>query len=131
MAVWFVQGEDADVGPLKPAELLSLVREGTVEAETMIRKDDSKWFAAKTVGGLFEAARRPTIEHFCPHCETRVEAPPTTCPKCDQALLKTRTRITEHSIGKSKQNASDGSGTKKQAPSTRQWFAKRIKKDPQ
>jgi hypothetical protein len=37
-------------------ELLKKVRSGDVNAATMIRKDDSTWFPAEEVDGLFEAA---------------------------------------------------------------------------
>ncbi|SMP76437.1 hypothetical protein SAMN06265222_12145 [Neorhodopirellula lusitana] len=127
MAIWFVRSEGGDLGPLRPADLLTLVRDGTVEPSTMVRKDDSPWFTASEVGGLFEAARRPTIEHFCPSCNVRVPPPPTQCPKCDSALSKTRKRIIEHSIGKpdrSEQNLPTGP-----AASAKRWLQRRIKKD--
>ncbi|EMI58315.1 DUF4339 domain-containing protein [Rhodopirellula sallentina] len=127
MTDWYVQREHEELGPLKPAELLSLVRDGDVLAETMVRKDDSPWFAAGEVGGLFEAARRPTIEHYCPHCaDVRVSTPPATCPKCDRALVKTRQRIIEHSVGKSKSTLGVSSGP---TASARRWLQRRIGRD--
>ncbi len=99
MAVWYVQQSDEnEVGPLRPAELLQMVRKGTVKPETQIRKDDSVWFSASTVGGLFEAARRPTIENHCPRCEALINAPPTTCGKCDMIVTEAKTRIIENNI---------------------------------
>ncbi|MCM2371150.1 DUF4339 domain-containing protein [Aporhodopirellula aestuarii] len=127
MTAWYVQREHEELGPLRPAELLTLVRDGSVLAETRVRKDDSPWFAASEVGGLFEAARRPTIEHFCPHCEdVRVSAPPSTCPKCDRILAKTRQRIIEHSIGKPSAGLVMPNGP---AASARRWLQRRIGKD--
>ncbi len=130
MTAWFVQRENEEVGPLRPADLLALVRDGSVLPETMIRKDDSSWFAASTVGGLFEAARRPTIEHYCPHCDNvRVPPPPTTCPKCDATLLKTRERIIENSLSKANSRANNAVASQGPAPSARRWLQKRIGKD--
>lgn len=126
MADWFVQGKDVDTGPLRPADLLDLVRDGTVVETTKLRKDDSAWFSAGEVGGLFEAARRPTTEHYCPHCAVRVAAPPTTCPKCDRVLTKTDKRIIEHSIGKkSSFNSPSSAGP---AASAKRWLQRKIKK---
>jgi len=129
MTAWFVQRENDELGPLRPAELLALVRDGSVQPETKLRKDDSSWFIAGEVGGLFEAARRPTIEHFCTHCENvRVAPPPSTCPKCDRILLKTRQQITEHSIGKPSRRSGE-SPSNGPAASARRWLQKRKKKD--
>lgn len=127
MAEWFVQQDDADLGPLRPAELLDLVRNGTVVPETLVRKDDSSWFVASGVGGLFEAARRPTIEHYCTRCDARVSTPPCTCPKCDLLLTKTRKQIIEHSIGK-KSSIID-STSNGPAASAKRWLQRKIKKN--
>ena len=56
MADWFVQivGTGEEAGPYRPGELLDLVRNGEVTPESMLRKDNSSWFAAADVGGLFE-----------------------------------------------------------------------------
>ncbi len=100
MTKWFIQRADSaeDLGPFRPSELLDLVRSGEVTSETMLRKDNSPWFAAADVGGLFEAAMRPTIRYFCPQCETEVSEPPVTCPKCDRDIRRAKTRITENTI---------------------------------
>jgi hypothetical protein len=50
------------------------------------------------VGGLFEAALRPTIQYFCPQCETEVSEPPVSCPKCGREIREGITRIIEHTI---------------------------------
>lgn len=130
MTAWFVQRENEELGPLRPADLLGLVRDGSVVPETMIRKDDSSWFAASTVGGLFEAARRPTIEHYCPHCDNvRVAPPPTTCPKCDRSLTKARERIIENSLSKSATRSTSTVASQGPAVSARRWLQKRVGKD--
>ena len=55
---WYCDLRGKKVGPLTPQELLEMVRLGDVTATTMVRKNDSKWFRADEVGGLFEAAFR-------------------------------------------------------------------------
>lgn len=98
MTDWFVQGPDEQIGPLRPADLLKLVRSGHVTPETKIRKGASAWFEASEVGGLFEAAMRPTIEHFCPGCNSPVHEPPCTCTQCGREIYQAKTRITENTI---------------------------------
>ena len=100
VADWFVQitGTGEEAGPYRPSELLDLVRKGEVTPESMLRKDDSTWFTAADVGGLFEAAMRPTIRHFCPNCQFEIPEPPITCPKCDMNVVRAQTEITENSI---------------------------------
>lgn len=100
MTKWFVQQDESqeDIGPLRPSELLEMVRCGKVTSDSMLRKDDSNWFTAATVGGLFEAAMRPTIRYFCPQCEIEVTEPPVTCPECGREINKALTQITENTI---------------------------------
>ncbi len=97
---WFVQRANSseELGPYRPSELLDLVRNGDVSPETLLRKDDSQWFTAGDVGGLFEAAMRPTIRYFCPQCKTEVSEPPVTCHKCDFNVIRALTEITENTI---------------------------------
>jgi hypothetical protein len=87
-----------DLGPLRPSELLEMVRGGKVTSESMLRKDDSNWFLASNVGGLFEAAMRPTIRYFCPQCETEVKEPPVNCHECGREIQQALTQITENAI---------------------------------
>ncbi len=125
MAHWFIRGEDeAEVGPVSPSELLGMVREGRVVATTVVRKDDSAWFPAADVGGLFEAARRPTIEHYCTRCGARVGPPPVTCGKCDADLSQTRQKIIEHSVAGDPQKKADDSG--KAGSSAKSWLNRRL-----
>ncbi|EMI17748.1 hypothetical protein RMSM_05326 [Rhodopirellula maiorica SM1] len=100
MAEWYIQQLNApeDLGPLRPSDLLKKVRSGDVKPDTLIRKDDSAWFHASEVGGLFEAAMRPTIEYFCPQCNHPVTEPPVMCSHCGREIRKARTQITENTI---------------------------------
>lgn len=124
MSVWFVQNSQDEIGPLKPSDLLEMVRVGKVTPETMIRKDDSSWFEASQVGGLFEAAMRPTIEYFCTGCDHPVSEPPSLCEYCGRELYKARTRIIENTIvSKSEGNSLGNSGQ-----SVQRWLSKVRKK---
>ena len=130
VAEWFIKQdeESGDLGPLRPPELLKLVREGRVVPESLIRKDDSAYFEAGTVGGLFEAAMRPTIEHFCPGCEHAIAEPPTTCPFCGREIYKAITKITENTIDRSGGSAAGQAGR-----SVKNWLMKKriVKDDPE
>ena len=112
MAEWFIKSNDlndgGDKGPYRPNDLLQLVRSGEVVRETMIRKDDSAWFQAGDVGGLFEAAMRPTIDYFCPKCNTAIGEPPCMCPKCDANVTRAKQVITENSISDSANHSATG-----------------------
>ncbi len=98
MAQWFYREDGKDVGPFSATDLLKLVREETINASTLVRKDESAWFPAAQVGGLFEAAVKPSVEYTCPTCGQDVPKPPTYCRKCRQALQYARPRITENTI---------------------------------
>lgn len=130
MTNWFVQqgGTGEDVGPLRPSELLEKVRRGEVTRTSRVRKDNSAWFSAEQVGGLFEAAMRPTIEFFCPQCRAEVPEPPTVCKRCDTEIQKAVTRITENSIV----SASDQSLSSQAGQSMKNWLLKKriVKDDP-
>jgi hypothetical protein len=84
MANWYIQeeNEQGEIGPLRPSELLDRVRKGIVTKDTKLRKDDSAWFAAEDVGGLFEAATKPSVKYLCPQCEQEICKPPTVCGNC-------------------------------------------------
>lgn len=123
VADWFVQisGTGDEAGPYRPSELLELVRNGEVTPESMLRKDNSSWFAAADVGGLFEAAMRPTIRHFCPNCQHEINEPPVTCPKCDTNVVRAQTEIIENSIASPhSQQQSD-----KTASSVKDWLSRK------
>jgi hypothetical protein len=98
---WFIQANDNDpeLGPFRPNQLLDMVRDGEVTRHTKIRRDDeTAWFTASDVGGLFEAAMRPTIQYLCPVCETEVGDPPNVCHHCGHKIRQAVTRITENTI---------------------------------
>lgn len=128
MTKWFVQQNESqdDLGPMRPSELLEMVRSGQVTSESMLRKDDSSWFAAGDVGGLFEAAMRPTILYFCPQCESEVSEPPVNCQKCGREIRQAITQITENTIvSQSDQTVMGNAGN-----SVKNWLKKkRISKD--
>ena len=127
MAEWFIKNSDSggapERGPYRPNELLELVRSGEVGPETNIRKDNSPWFRASDVGGLFEAAMRPTIHHYCPHCSAAVAEPPCTCPKCDANLTRTREEIQENSIV-----SQDDRGRSSGGQSVQDWLRRKVGK---
>ena len=103
-----------------------MVRSGEVTSETKLRKDNSPWFSAAEVGGLFEAAMRPTIRYFCPQCETEVSEPPVTCPKCDRDIRRARTQITENTIS----NSGDRSIAEQAGNSVKNWLnRKKLARD--
>ncbi|MGB1707785.1 MAG: DUF4339 domain-containing protein [Rubripirellula sp.] len=123
MTRWFVQQDESqeDLGPLRPSELLELVRGGKVTSESMLRKDDSNWFSAASVGGLFEAAMRPTIRYFCPQCETEVTEPPVNCHECGREIHQALTQITENTIV----NQADQTAVGNAGNSVKNWLKKK------
>lgn len=116
MPQWFVRQMEVEVGPLSSSELLGLVRQGSVVAETLVRKDDSAWFEARTVGGLFDAAARPSVEYSCPDCGTRVTKPPCYCPRCKVHLRYARPKVIEHTA------AVDGVQPRQRSESMLRWL---------
>lgn len=127
MTSWFIQQKEGvqELGPFKPAELLEMVRKGEVVEDTILRKDDSAWFPASDVGGLFEAARRPTIQYFCPQCSTEVTEPPVVCFRCGREIREGITKITEHGII----NRADQSATEQASSSVKRWLQRKRKKN--
>jgi hypothetical protein len=53
---WYFNVMGKVFGPVSSADLLQRVRCGDITEATPIRKNNSKWFPAKEVGGLFDAA---------------------------------------------------------------------------
>jgi hypothetical protein len=124
---WFIKTEPSEseagaIGPLKPNELLDLVRSGEVVPTTQIRKGDSAWFAASSVGGLFEAAIRPSITYYCPKCNIKIPKPPTTCTKCLTNLQKAREEIIENSIHSRSNDVASSAGR-----SMQKWLKKKVR----
>ncbi|MCU0875235.1 MAG: DUF4339 domain-containing protein [Pirellulaceae bacterium] len=55
---WFYKLGGRTLGPISGADLLAKVREGAIKEGSWVRKDDSAWFPAEDVSGLFEEAFR-------------------------------------------------------------------------
>jgi hypothetical protein len=53
---WFYKQAGRTFGPISNVELLARVRNGDIVESSWVRKDDSRWFPAEEVNGLFEAA---------------------------------------------------------------------------
>ncbi len=75
-----------------------MVRQGTVTKESKLRKDDSPWFDAIEVGGLFEAAVKPTVILHCPGCNEVIQELPCMCPGCGRNLEKARREVIQNRI---------------------------------
>lgn len=124
---WFVQTEsDAELGPLRPSELLALVRSGKVTRQTLVRSNNSSWVVAGDVGGLFEAALRPTIQYLCPQCENEVSEPPVRCTHCGRKIHRGITRIIEHgSLQPASAPLAQRYGSARRNGATSRWLSNR------
>ena len=98
MPQWFYQNGEETVGPFKASDLLTLVRDRVVTATTLVRKDESAWFPAAEVGGLFAAAAKSTVEYSCPECGGQVSKPPCYCRQCRRPLDYARPRVLENRV---------------------------------
>ncbi|MEO1528738.1 MAG: DUF4339 domain-containing protein [Planctomycetota bacterium] len=134
MTQWFLQRMEgnvqSEVGPLRPAELLALVRKGDITPETRLRKNDSAWFPARDVGGLFEAAVLEVVQYYCPGCNTRVSKPPVTCPSCLRDLAVGDAREVLPQQGGSQLASELPSSPKSEATqrSVKNWLTKKVNK---
>lgn len=127
MPQWFYQDGDETVGPFKASDLLHLVRDGVVTAITLVRKDESAWFPAAEVGGLFAAAARSTVEYSCPECGSKVGKPPCYCRQCRRLLEYARPRVLENHVeGYEKPETSRGPDP----GSWKQWVLRLQKQRP-
>ncbi|MGV3483419.1 MAG: DUF4339 domain-containing protein [Planctomycetaceae bacterium] len=124
MNQWFVLQEAEVRGPFTPKELLTMVRRGTVTRETKLRKDDSPWFHAHEVGGLFEAAVKPTIVLHCPGCQSVIPEPPCMCPECGRQVDVARREVIQNRIGSPSEPAAKGGV----GASMQNWLSKVKKK---
>ena len=59
---WFCKLMGKTEGPLKPSELMEMIRNEEVTAATPVRKNNSDWVPASEVMGLFEAAYKDQPE---------------------------------------------------------------------
>ncbi len=98
MAQWFIQSAEEVLGPYSPSEVLDKIRHGEITRETRLRKDDSAWFPAAEIGGLFEAALKPTVRFICPGCGRTIKQPPCTCPHCERDVETARREVIQHKI---------------------------------
>lgn len=110
-------------GPYRPSELLGMVRDGTIMPDTMLRKDDSAWFPAVSVGGLFEAAEQPTIRYLCPSCGASVKRPPCVCPRCLEEFSFLKPVIETHQLP-----ASPNDGRDESENSRNRWLSRLKRK---
>ncbi len=126
MAQWFIYVNEMEVrGPLTPTELLAKVRAGEVVAETRLRKDDSAWFPAREVGGLFDAATKPTIIWRCPGCHSKLtSAPPCACMNCGRNLEIAYQERIEHHI----ESPADATRQTSLGSSMKNWLAEKVKR---
>ena len=76
-----------DHGPVSAQELLQLIRDGVINEDTLIRKDDSNWVLSTEVNGLWAAAGRPIAAFECPYCNKPIPKPPVQCGGCHQQVL--------------------------------------------
>ena len=60
---WYFNVMGKVFGPVSSSDLLERVRCGDITGATPVRKNNSKWFPAKEVGGLFEAAFKDRPEY--------------------------------------------------------------------
>ncbi len=110
MTQWFMQSAAAELGPFAPSQVLEMVRRGEITRETKLKKDDSAWFPAGEIGGLFEAALRPTIGYLCPVCRGDIKIPPCECPHCGRQVDVAHRKVTEHKIETSSPNGQTPGG---------------------
>jgi hypothetical protein len=99
MPDWYYRDDqDRTVGPLRPGELLSMIRSGELSEDTLIRKDDSQWVRSIEINGLWAAAAAPETEFYCPVCGIEISKPPVRCPKCAKFVDKAVGKIKKPSV---------------------------------
>ena len=103
MAKWFYRtDEKKEIGPVPSSQLLELIRNGAIDGETEVRKDDSPWVLARQVNGLWKAAGMPSVAFKCPFCGSAIERPPTKCDACSRAVAKAVGQLVQHTRTKGK-----------------------------
>jgi hypothetical protein len=103
-----------------------MVRKGEIKPETMLRKDDSAWFPAGDVGGLFEAASRGELQYFCPACDRRISQPPITCPNCLRDLGRNEARVVKPEKMALGPETSESQESQEEHGSAKSWFQKKV-----
>lgn len=97
MAQWFYRNENGqEYGPIVASQLLELIRQGSVDSETEVRKDNSPWVRACEVNGLWQAVGMPTVKFECPNCQSPIEKPPTRCKSCLKDIPKAIGHLVRH-----------------------------------
>ncbi len=119
MTQWFYRIDASvksdDRGPINAKELLQLIRDGVIQEDTLIRKDDSNWVLSTEVNGLWAAAGRPIAAFECPYCNKPIPKPPVQCATCHQQVT--------HAVGHLEPPASlDLKNTNKPGSQLRKWF---------
>ncbi|KAA5543235.1 DUF4339 domain-containing protein [Roseiconus nitratireducens] len=134
MSQWFLQRREGnvqtEVGPLSPHELLGLVRKGEIKPDTRLRKNDSAWFPANEVGGLFEAASRKEIQYFCPGCSRRVVKPPVVCPNCLREIPRGGAREIQPESSVAVPQPENPAHADEGKRSVQSWLKKKVGKKP-
>jgi hypothetical protein len=103
MTKWFYRtDEKREVGPVPSSQLLELIRNGAIDGETEVRKDDSPWVPARLVNGLWKAAGTPSVAFKCPFCSSVIERPPTKCEACERTVAKSVGQLVQHARPKEK-----------------------------
>lgn len=134
VANWFLKRMEGnvqtEVGPLRPSELLKLVRTGQIKPNTQLRKDDSAWFEAKEVGGLFEAAVKRETRYYCPSCNKSISRPPVTCGHClrDIDTHEAREVSADEMSAKASNQLAETSRADEGKKSVQSWLKNRVKK---
>jgi hypothetical protein len=102
MAQWFYKNaQGRECGPLVGSQVLELVRQGEIQAQTEVRKDDSAWTVACQINGLWQAAGRPGVAFRCPYCAASISKPPTHCQACRRDVSQATGRLVNHSLTQS------------------------------
>lgn len=86
MSDWYYESLNKVIGPISSRQLLDKLRTGEIDAETRVRKNDSQWVPAMTVGGLYEAASRKVSKRICAYCGHEVLKVPTVCEGCERYI---------------------------------------------
>ncbi len=106
MTVWYWKDdEQVEHGPFGPDKLLHLIREGSIQKQSLIRKDNSKWVAASEINGLWESAAKPYKIYLCAECGTQIDRPPTKCSKCERRVEKATEKTVTPDLNRPKQNS--------------------------
>ena len=106
MSNWFYRNPmGRTLGPVPSSQLLELIRNGEIDGETEVRKDDSQWVLACQVNGLWQAASQPGVAFKCPFCQAEIDRPPTKCKSCNKWVEKSVGQLVQHTRPESKSDS--------------------------